>query len=116
VGYPRSTTRPEHGYEAFRREPTRQARLPRHRPRRARLLRPRPARPVIGRDFEAKAPTGTDILARVESGAYESRFPLLRDLAQNLFWVNRFSMTMFDKRPTRFRDLPAPATTCSSRC
>jgi 3-oxoacyl-[acyl-carrier-protein] synthase-3 len=61
---------------------------------------------VIGRDFEAKAPTGTDILARVESGTYDSRFPLLRDLAQNLFWVNRFSMTMFDKRPTRFRDLP----------
>ena len=61
---------------------------------------------VIGRDFEAKAPTGTDILARVESGAYDSRFPLLRDLAQNLFWVTRFSMTMFDKRPTRFRDLP----------
>ncbi|MDN5748912.1 MAG: ketoacyl-ACP synthase III [Pseudonocardia sp.] len=61
---------------------------------------------VIGRDFEAKAPTGSDILTRVESGGYESRFPLLRDLAQNLFWVNRYSMTMFDKRPTRFRDLP----------
>lgn len=61
---------------------------------------------VIGRDFEAKAPTGSDILSRVESGAYPSRFPLLRDLAQNLFWVNRYSMTMFDKRPTRFRDLP----------
>jgi 3-oxoacyl-[acyl-carrier-protein] synthase-3 len=61
---------------------------------------------VIGRDFEAKAPTGTDLLDRVQAGRYESRFPLLRDLAQNLFWVNRFSMTMFDKRPTRFRDLP----------
>ncbi|GAA2547369.1 3-oxoacyl-[acyl-carrier-protein] synthase III C-terminal domain-containing protein [Pseudonocardia hydrocarbonoxydans] len=61
---------------------------------------------VIGRDFEAKAPTGTDLLERIESGSYDSRFPLLRDLAQNLFWVNRFTMTMFDKRPTRFRDLP----------
>ena len=61
---------------------------------------------VIGRDFEAKAPTGTDILARVESGAYRSRFELLRDLGQNLFWVNRYSMTMFDKRPTRWRDVP----------
>lgn len=61
---------------------------------------------VIGRDFEAKAPTGSTILERAESGAYASRFPLLRDLAQNLFWVNRYSMTMFDKRPTRFRDLP----------
>lgn len=61
---------------------------------------------VIGRDYESKAPTGTDLLQRVEAGAYDSRFALLRDLAQNLFWVNRYSMTMFDKRPTRFRDLP----------
>lgn len=61
---------------------------------------------VIGRDFEAKAPTGTDILARVESGAYLGRFELLRDLGQNLYWVNRYAITMFDKRPTRWRDLP----------
>jgi len=60
---------------------------------------------VIGRDFEAKAPTGTDILARVESGAYPGRFELLRDLGQNLFWVNRYSITMFEKRPTRWRDM-----------
>src|SRR5712691_7323993 len=60
---------------------------------------------VIGRDFEAKAPTGTDILARVESGAYPGRFELLRDLGQNLYWVNRYSITMFDRRPTRWRDL-----------
>jgi 3-oxoacyl-[acyl-carrier-protein] synthase-3 len=61
---------------------------------------------VIGRDFEAKAPTGTELLARIESGAYPGRFELLRDLARNLFWVNRYSITMFDKRPTRWRDLP----------
>ncbi|HEX5299836.1 MAG TPA: 3-oxoacyl-ACP synthase III family protein [Streptosporangiaceae bacterium] len=61
---------------------------------------------VIGRDFEAKAPTGTDILARVEAGNYPGRFELLRDLGQNLFWVNRYAITMFDKRPTRWRDLP----------
>ena len=61
---------------------------------------------VIGRDFESKAPTGTDIRNRVEAGAYTDRFSLLRDLGQNLFWVNRYSMTMFDKRPTRWRDLP----------
>jgi len=60
---------------------------------------------VIGRDFEAKAPTGTDILARVDSGAYPARFELLRDLGQNLYWVNRYAITMFDKRPTRWRDL-----------
>ena len=61
---------------------------------------------VIDRDFEAKAPTGTELLARIESGAYSGRFELLRDLARNLFWVNRYSITMFDKRPTRWRDLP----------
>jgi 3-oxoacyl-[acyl-carrier-protein] synthase-3 len=60
---------------------------------------------VIGRDFEAKAPTGTDLLDRVESGAYPGRFELLRDLGQNLFWVNRYSITMFEKRPTRWRDV-----------
>ncbi len=61
---------------------------------------------VISRDFGAKAPTGTELLARIESGAYSRRLELLRDLAQNLFWVNRYSITMFDKRPTRWRDLP----------
>ena len=60
---------------------------------------------VIGRDFEAKAPTGTDIAARIDSGAYPGRFELLRDLGQNLYWVNRYAITMFDKRPTRWRDL-----------
>jgi 3-oxoacyl-(acyl-carrier-protein) synthase III len=61
---------------------------------------------VIGRDFEAKAPTGTDILARVESEAYPSHFELLRDLGQNLFWANRYTIPMYDRRPTRWRDLP----------
>ncbi|MGD0609058.1 MAG: 3-oxoacyl-[acyl-carrier-protein] synthase III C-terminal domain-containing protein [Streptosporangiaceae bacterium] len=61
---------------------------------------------VIGRDFEAKAPSGTDILARVESGSYRGRFELLRDLGQNLYWANRYSITMFERRPTRWRDLP----------
>jgi 3-oxoacyl-[acyl-carrier-protein] synthase-3 len=60
---------------------------------------------VIERDFEAKAPTGTDILGRIESGAYPGRFPLLRDIGQNLFWVNRYATTMYEKRPTRWRDL-----------
>ncbi len=61
---------------------------------------------VIARDFEAKAPTGTDILERVESGGYEDRFALMRDLALNLVWVNRYAMTMYEKRPTRWRDVP----------
>ena len=61
---------------------------------------------VVKRDFEAKAPTGTEILARVDAGDYESRYPLLRDLAMNLVWGNRYAITMYEKRPTRWRDLP----------
>ena len=61
---------------------------------------------VIARDFEAKAPTGTEILERVESGSYRSRYDLLRDVALNLVWVNRYAMTMYEKRPTRWRDVP----------
>src|SRR5919107_530311 len=30
----------------------------------------------------------------------------MRDLALNLFWANRFSITMYDKRPTRWADVP----------
>jgi 3-oxoacyl-[acyl-carrier-protein] synthase-3 len=61
---------------------------------------------VIRRDFEVKAPTGTDILQRVEEGAYSSRYDLMRDLALNLFWTNRFAMTLYEKRPTRWCDVP----------
>ena len=57
---------------------------------------------VIHRDFDAKAPTGTDLLARVESGAYHGRYELLRDLALNLFWVDRYTITMYERRPTRW--------------
>jgi 3-oxoacyl-(acyl-carrier-protein) synthase III len=61
---------------------------------------------VIRRDFEVKAPSGTDILNRVEQGAYSSRYDLMRDLALNLFWTNRFSMPLYEKRPTRWADVP----------
>ena len=61
---------------------------------------------VITRDFEAKAPTGTDILTRVQSGAYGTRYDLLRDVALNLLWVNRYAITMYEKRPMRWRDVP----------
>src|SRR4051812_31201620 len=61
---------------------------------------------VIRRDFETKAPSGTEILERVRTGAYENRYTLMRDLALNLFWANRFSMTMYEKRPTRWADVP----------
>ena len=59
---------------------------------------------VIRRDFETKAPTGTDIMSRVEAGGYASRYELMRDVALNLFWVNRFALTMYDKYPVRWRD------------
>ena len=61
---------------------------------------------VIKRDFEEKAPTEADIVARVESRGYKGRYEVLRDLALHLFWVNRYAMTMYEKRPTRWRDVP----------
>jgi len=61
---------------------------------------------VVRRDFEAKAPTGEEIMAKATDGGYASRFHLLRDLALNLFWANRYAMTMYEKRPTRWRDVP----------
>jgi 3-oxoacyl-(acyl-carrier-protein) synthase III len=65
---------------------------------------------VIRRDFEVKAPSGTDILNRVEAGAYSSRYDLMRDLALNLFWTNRFAMPLYEKRPTRWADVPRTRT------
>jgi 3-oxoacyl-[acyl-carrier-protein] synthase-3 len=65
---------------------------------------------VIRRDFETKAPSGTDILEKIRIGGYESRYALMRDLALNLFWANRFAMTMYDKRPTRWADVPRTRT------
>ena len=46
---------------------------------------------VIRRDFEEKAPTEADIVARVEGRGYTGRYELLRDLALDLFWVNRYA-------------------------
>jgi 3-oxoacyl-(acyl-carrier-protein) synthase III len=61
---------------------------------------------VIQRDFEMKAPTEDDIANRIAVGGYRTRLDVLRDVALNCFWVNRYSMTMYEKRPTRFGDLP----------
>jgi 3-oxoacyl-(acyl-carrier-protein) synthase III len=61
---------------------------------------------VIRRDFEEKAPTEAEIAARLEARGYKGRYDLLRDLALNLFWVNRYALTMYEKRPTRWRDVP----------
>ncbi|HEV8642385.1 MAG TPA: 3-oxoacyl-[acyl-carrier-protein] synthase III C-terminal domain-containing protein, partial [Methylomirabilota bacterium] len=61
---------------------------------------------VIKRDFEEKAPTEAEVVARLESGSYQGRYDVLRDVALNLFWVNRYAMTMYEKRPVRWRDVP----------
>ena len=61
---------------------------------------------VIRRDFGDKAPTEADIVTRVQAGSYHNRYDLCRDLALNLFWVNRYVLTMYEKRPTRWGDLP----------
>src|SRR3954463_619818 len=61
---------------------------------------------AVRRDFETKAPSGTAILHRIRTNAYGHRYPPTRDLALTLFWATRFSITMYDKRPTRWADLP----------
>src|ERR1700737_124430 len=61
---------------------------------------------VVRRDFDSKAPTGTDILEKIKTGAYQSKFELMRDMALNLFWANRFKISMYDVRPTRWADVP----------
>jgi 3-oxoacyl-[acyl-carrier-protein] synthase III len=61
---------------------------------------------VVQRDFDAKAPTGTDILERIKTGGYQTKFELMRDMALNLFWANRYKLTMYDVQPTRWGDVP----------
>lgn len=61
---------------------------------------------VIRRDFDTKAPTVSEILARSDQGTYRSKFELMRDIALSGFWANRFAITMFDKKPTRWGDVP----------
>jgi len=61
---------------------------------------------VVRRDFDSKAPTGTDILERIKTGDYQSKFELMRDMALNLFWANRFKITMYEVQPTRWADVP----------
>jgi 3-oxoacyl-[acyl-carrier-protein] synthase III len=61
---------------------------------------------VIRRDFEDKAPSEADMVTRLEAGGYKGRYELLRDLALDLFWINRYPFTMYDKQPMRWRDVP----------
>jgi len=61
---------------------------------------------VIRRDFGEKAPTEMEIVARVQAGHYQNRYEVCRDIALNLFWAQRYVLTMYDKRPTRWGDLP----------
>ena len=61
---------------------------------------------IVKRDMESKAPTGTEILESIETGKYSSRIELLRDVALNLYWVNRNTLTLYHKRPVRWRDVP----------
>ena len=41
--------------------------------------------------------------------AYASRYALMRDVALNLFWAGRFALTMYEKRPMRWADVPRTA-------
>ncbi len=53
-----------------------------------------------------RAPTDVEIAASLQAGEYKSRYDLCRDLVLNRFWVNRYTFTMYEKRPTRWGDLP----------
>jgi 3-oxoacyl-[acyl-carrier-protein] synthase III len=61
---------------------------------------------VIRRDFGEKAVTEMEIVNRVQAGDYHNRYEICRDLALNLFWVNRYVLTMYEKRPMRWGDIP----------
>ena len=61
---------------------------------------------IVRRDFEVKTPTSADIATRAASGIYATRYALIRDLGLYLFWMNRNAMAMYEKRPTRWRDVP----------
>lgn len=61
---------------------------------------------AIRRDFGEKAPTEMQIVSRVQAGDYHNRYEICRDLALNLFWVNRYVLTMYEKRPMRWGDIP----------
>jgi 3-oxoacyl-[acyl-carrier-protein] synthase III len=61
---------------------------------------------VIRRDFGEKAPTDVEIAGRMQAGEYRNRYEVCRDLVLNRFWVNRYTLTMYEKRPIRWRDLP----------
>ena len=61
---------------------------------------------VIRRDFGEKAPTDVEIAGRLQAGEYRNRYEVCRDLVLNRFWVNRYTLTMYEKRPIRWGDLP----------
>jgi 3-oxoacyl-[acyl-carrier-protein] synthase III len=61
---------------------------------------------IVRRDFEEKCRTDDDILTGLVAGRYTTCYALLRDLATNLFWANRYGLTLYEKRPTRWRDVP----------
>ena len=60
---------------------------------------------AVSRDFEAKAPSASQIVSRLAEGAYPSRYEFLRDLGLHAFWVNRFAITMYDKRTLLAKDI-----------
>ena len=61
---------------------------------------------VIRRDFGEKAPTETEIVGRVQAADYKNRYEICRDMALSLFWTQRYVLTMYEKHPTRWADLP----------
>jgi len=48
-------------------------------------------------------PPGSRVM---DTGGYKGRYELLRDLALDLFWSNRYPFTLYVKQPMRWRDVP----------
>src|SRR5438477_7008271 len=61
---------------------------------------------AIKRDFMDKAPNGAQIRERIRQKFYRTRRALLTDIARHLRSLHRYTMTMYEKRPTRWADVP----------
>lgn len=61
---------------------------------------------LMKRDFDDKAPSASEIAARLAAASYRSRYELLQDLILYLRNVDRYTLTMYEKRPTRWIDVP----------
>src|SRR5262245_46794110 len=65
----------------------------------------RPVRSGCAAGLRAESTPAIDILDHFEADRYSTRFGLVRDIEMYLFWINHYSLTMFEKCP-RGQDVP----------